>query len=55
MGISDAPTVLQSVSDNASAEEDTRVFDLSGRFLGNDLSGLAKGVYIRGGKLIMLK
>jgi len=40
---------------NADAEEDNRLFDLSGRQRGTDTHSLPSGVYIRGGKKIVVK
>lgn len=52
----DEPTVIEKVVDETpKAETDTRVFDLSGRYVGNSLDNLPKGVYIRGGKKIMVR
>ena len=46
-------TGISSVSANAGKASDNRVFSLDGRYLGDDINAVGKGVFVQGGKKIV--
>ena len=47
-----APTAINGIYVDTKAQ-DSRVYSIDGRFLGNDVNALGKGLYIVGGKKVV--
>ena len=54
-GANDVTGIAEVVTNDTKAENDGNIYSIGGQYVGKDLKGLAKGIYVKNGKKIVVK